>query len=64
MNKNCKHCLWYSCCEYVGECDGDGCECYEPADEEEADRIASEEYEDDLRIRQDIYMEQVGEQDG
>ncbi len=56
--RKCERCIWFDQCGKEKPC-----EYYEPASEEEADMIAKIEYEADLRMRHDLYMEYVKEQD-
>lgn len=56
--KNCKNCIWFDQCHEDEVCDS-----YEPASLEEQETMDIETYEDDLRMRHELYMEQVEEQD-
>lgn len=56
--KNCKNCIWFDQCHEDEVCDS-----YEPASLEEQEAMDIEAYEEDLRMRHKLYMEQVEEQD-
>lgn len=56
--KNCKNCIWFDQCHEDEVCDS-----YEPASLEEQEAMGIEAYEEDLRMRHELYMEQVEEQD-
>lgn len=56
--RKCERCIWFDQCSQEKPC-----EYYEPVSEEEADMTAKIEYEADLRMRHDLYMEYVKEQD-
>lgn len=56
--KNCKNCIWFDQCHEDEVCDS-----YEPASLEEQEAMDIEAYEEDLRMRHGLYMEQVEEQD-
>ena len=56
--KNCKNCIWFDQCHEDEACDN-----YEPASLEEREDMDSTEYARDLRMRHEMYQEQVVEQD-
>ena len=56
MNRKCENCIWFDKCHEAEACD-------DPASFEEQEAIDIEEYEDDLHMRHEVYMEQVAEQD-
>lgn len=56
--KNCKNCIWFDQCHEDEVCDS-----YEPASLEEQEAMDIEACEEDLRMRHELYMEQVEEQD-
>ena len=58
MSKKCENCIWFDQCHEDEVCDS-----YEPASLEEQEAMDIEAYEEDLRMRHKLYMEQVEEQD-
>ena len=58
MSKKCENCIWFDQCHEDEVCDS-----YEPASLEEQEAMEFEAYEEDLRMRHELYMEQVEEQD-
>lgn len=58
MSKKCENCIWFDQCH-----EGEVCDSYEPASLEEQEAMEIEAYEKDLRMRHELYMEQVEEQD-
>ena len=58
MSKKCENCIWFDQCHEDEVCDS-----YEPASFEEQEAMDIEAYEEDLRMRHELYMEQVEEQD-
>ena len=58
MSKKCENCIWFDQCHEDEICDS-----YAPASLEEQEAMDIEVYEEDLRMRHELYMEQVEEQD-
>ena len=57
MKKKCESCIWYDKCH-----EEEACEYYEPTSTEEQELAEKAEYEEDLRMRHELYQEQVEEQ--
>ena len=55
--KDRKNCIWFDQCH-----EDEACESYDPVSFEEQEAMDIEAYEEDLRMRHEIYMEQVKEQ--
>lgn len=58
MSKKCENCIWFDQCHEDEVCDS-----YEPASLEEQEAMDIDAYEEGLRMRHELYMEQVEEQD-
>lgn len=56
--RKCENCIWFDRCR-----EDEACDSYEPASLEGQEVIDRETYEEDLRTRHELYMEQVAEQD-
>lgn len=56
VNK-CENCIWFDQCH-----EEEACDYYSPVSFDEQEATDIEEYEKDLRVRHEIYMEQVYEQ--
>lgn len=56
--RKCKNCIWFDQCHEDEVCDD-----FEPASLEEQEAMSIEEYEADLRMRNEYYQEQISEQD-
>ena len=55
--KKCKNCIWFDQCGQEN-----ACEDYTPVSEAEYDAIQAGEYDSDLSLRHNIFMEQIEEQ--
>lgn len=56
--RKCENCIWFDQCH-----EDEACDSYEPASFEEQEDMEIEAYEKDLRMRHELYTEQVEEQD-
>ena len=56
LNK-CEGCIWFGRCHEDGDC-----ESYDPVSTEEQEVIEALEYESELRMRHELYREQIAEQ--
>lgn len=56
--KKCENCIWFDQCHEDEVCDD-----YTPASAEEEEAMEIKAYKEDLRMRHEIYSQQVAEQD-
>lgn len=55
--KNCQDCIWFDQC-----CENEACDNYEGASADEQVSMDVMEYEEDLRVRHNLYQRQIAEQ--